>query len=201
MAPLAREGDYLHDLCQLVSFLPILPTEVLGKLETSSLSLWSHEGELSGNRPYPNSKTITANVNKNRFISQAKGKITNLGLPYTCGRVLLFHRLGYDLGGFPRSIPFGKGHPRWYPLLIRGSQGVAIVGNIVSPHHSAPLGFPQRLLPSNNSGRMLIRGKYLPPPTRGAHQSKFINMFILPYINIILLADSKSVRTKLSEIK
>ena len=37
--PLAREGDHLDDLGRLASFLPILPTEVLGKLKKGGLSL------------------------------------------------------------------------------------------------------------------------------------------------------------------
>ena len=31
--PLTRERDHLHNLCRLMSFLPILLTKVLGKLE------------------------------------------------------------------------------------------------------------------------------------------------------------------------
>jgi len=48
--PLTREGDHLHDLCQLASFLRVLPTKVLGKLEKVDLGLRSHEGELFGLR-------------------------------------------------------------------------------------------------------------------------------------------------------
>ena len=46
--PLAREGDRLDDLGRLVSFLPILPTEVPGKLKKSGLGLGSYESELFG---------------------------------------------------------------------------------------------------------------------------------------------------------
>ena len=46
--PLAREGDHLDDLGRLASFLPILPTEVLGKLKKGGLGLGSYEGKLFG---------------------------------------------------------------------------------------------------------------------------------------------------------
>jgi len=46
--PVAREGDHLNDLGRLASFLPILPTEVLGKLKKGGLGLGSYEGELFG---------------------------------------------------------------------------------------------------------------------------------------------------------
>jgi len=40
----------LHNLSRLASFLPILPTEILGKLKKSGLSLGSNESKLLGLR-------------------------------------------------------------------------------------------------------------------------------------------------------
>jgi len=48
--PLAGEGDHLHDHTRLASFLPVLPTEVLGKLKKSGLGLGSNENKLLGLR-------------------------------------------------------------------------------------------------------------------------------------------------------
>jgi len=49
-SPLAGEGDHLHNLSQLASFLPVLPTEILGKLKKSGLGLGSNENKLLGLR-------------------------------------------------------------------------------------------------------------------------------------------------------
>ena len=62
---------------------------------------------------------------------------------------------------------------------------------------------PGHPLPSNNSGRMLACENYFPPfriPTQGSLRLYFVRIFYLAYIIIILLAGSKSVYTKISEI-
>ena len=46
--PLAGEGDHFHNLSQFASFLPVLPTEILGKLKKSSPSPGSNESKLPG---------------------------------------------------------------------------------------------------------------------------------------------------------
>ena len=56
-------------------------------------------------------------------------------------------------------------------------------------------------LPSNNSRRMLARGKPSGILTRWSLQLFFVRIFYLAYIIIILLASSKSMTTKMSEIK
>jgi hypothetical protein len=75
-------------------------------------------------------------------------------------------------------------------------------------HHAAPPGFHRALPPSNIPGRMPTRGKSLPQasspfriPAQGPHHSYFVCMFYLAYINIILLARSKSAATKMFKIK
>jgi len=76
------------------------------------------------------------------------------------------------------------------------------------PHHAAPPGFHRALSPSNIPGRMLARGKPLPQasspfrvPTQGSRHSYVVHMLYLAYINMILLACSKSAATKMFEIK
>jgi hypothetical protein len=75
-------------------------------------------------------------------------------------------------------------------------------------HHAAPLGFPSGPLShQTHSGRMLAVGNHSPGilpsgyPPGWLNQSELINIFVLPYIIIILSAHSKSMTIKKCEIK
>ena len=107
--------------------------------------------------------------------------------------------------GFPWVI-----YPRyWAPWLIRGYPQLirdprcCTYGN--SCHHVASPEFPASLtgtLPSILLQRGCpLMGIPFQMTVRGSCHSKFINIFVLSYISIILLASSKSVHTKISEIK
>jgi hypothetical protein len=76
------------------------------------------------------------------------------------------------------------------------------VGNT---HHASSLGFPWLPPPIKIfPGGWLTVGNVFSPsgyPPGWFHHLKFINIFDLPYITIILLACSKSVTTKKCEIK
>jgi len=47
---LAGEGNHLRYLGRLMSIFPVLPAEILGKLEKGGLGLGSHENKLFGLR-------------------------------------------------------------------------------------------------------------------------------------------------------
>ena len=116
----------------------------------------------------------------------------------------------------PRSVqnifyflqPGGGLHPPMAPVVLMGfpmtqvgppdqsgtspmDQGAAITG---ISYHTALLGFPQAFPPSNNSERMPVCGKCLPwpsPPSGCPHHSYSVYLYMLAYINIILLANQK----------
>jgi hypothetical protein len=79
---------------------------------------------------------------------------------------------------------------------------------LIPSHHAAPLGFPPvrssiKTLREDAHSWEMLSPAILPSgyPPGWPHQSKFINIFVLPYLIIILLARSKSVTTKKCEIK
>jgi hypothetical protein len=96
-----------------------------------------------------------------------------------------------------------------FPLSRPGGPPPSGGANVGTPrHHASRCCSPARLPPSKYPGRRCTRGKSFPwllgllrYPPGYSHHSKFINIFVLPYISIILLARSKSVTTKRCEIK
>jgi hypothetical protein len=109
----------------------------------------------------------------------------------------------------PTVRPFWVGLIAWHPRSIRGSQGGAIVGNT---HHASSPGFPGLPrgfhTPSNTFWEEEHLWETLPPASLPPgcrpgwlNQSELIDIFVLPYITIILLAHSKSVTIKKCEIK
>jgi len=114
----------------------------------------------------------------------------------------------------PQNIP--TAHPFWVgaspgdqvvPSLIRGSQGAATMENLLSSHYTAPPGFPWAPPPIKYCWEDVHPWEFpllaiLPSqvPTGGFHHSYFVHIFYLAYINIILLARSKSAATKMFEL-
>ena len=100
--------------------------------------------------------------------------------------------------GVPTAHPFWVQVIGEYPWLIRGPGVLQSWESSLISHRAAPPGFYQALPPIKYAWEDAHPWE---TPSQGSHHSYFVYIFYLAYISIILLARSKSVATKIFEIK
>ena len=125
-------------------------------------------------------------------------------LPPYWGGVLPLHTLRDIPGRFPQSghLMCGEFAQSGGSPIDQGVLGAATVGMCIFLITQPSPGFPVR--PPINTALQEDAHLWEIPfrvTTQGSRCLKFINIFVLPYITIILLANSKSTYRKMSEKK